>query len=207
MDTVKLNFINQSEDTNNSSVVIYQKNVAESFGDMAVAWTVIKNCGRGDNHPFEYPMQIAVGASDSYGNHTPQFNAFNGQCWEMVKDLSGDVLKVSSSPARSPKEVEIRNSLTQGSINASCYRGGKLLAVKSGLAPSQNAFFEFKPIFYIGAVSQIEEGEIMNSAILSQIKMEINLEGIHSVDIVMRGGGSGPTAQAFTFTLENINKP
>ena len=63
---INLNYVNKSADTNNSSTVIFQQNVAESFGEIALAWKVIKNCGRLDNHPFVYPMQFQVSASDSW---------------------------------------------------------------------------------------------------------------------------------------------
>lgn len=38
---VQLNFVNQSNDANNSQIVIFQKNVASDF-ELAVAWRVIK---------------------------------------------------------------------------------------------------------------------------------------------------------------------
>lgn len=206
MDKIKLNFINRSNDTNNSSVVIFQQNVAENFGELAIAWKVIENCGRLDNHPFIYPLNFMVSASDSYGNYTPQLAAYDGQAFDMVKSASGDILQLSSVPATSPTTVEIRNNLTYGAINANCYRDGKLLATKTGLAPGQKAAFQFQPRIYIGVVSQIEEGDVMNSAIISQINSEINLFGITSADIVMTGGGPGKSATAFNFTLENINQ-
>jgi hypothetical protein len=37
LDKIKLNLINLSQDINNSEVLIFQKNVAESFGEIAVA--------------------------------------------------------------------------------------------------------------------------------------------------------------------------
>ncbi len=206
MDKIKLNFINRSKDTNNSSVVIFQQNVAEDFGEIAIAWKVIENCGRLDNHPFTYPMNFMVSASDSYGNFTPQLPAGEGDAFDMIKSTSGDVLQVSNTPATSSTEVELRNNLTTGAIDAICYRAGKPLAIKTGLAPGQKAVFEFHPRIYIGVVSQIEEGDIMNSAIISQINSEINLFGITSADIVMTGGGPGASSTAFNFTLENINK-
>lgn len=206
MENIKLNFINKSSDTNNSSIVIFQKNVATDFEEVAIAWRVIKNCGRLDNHPFTYPMLFQVSASDSYGNFTPQLNAYDGQSFEMVKNTSGDVLQLSSTPAVSSNEVELKNNLQTGSINANCFRDGKLLASKTGLAPGQKAVFEFQPTIYIGVVSQVEEGDVMNSAIISQINTQINLFGIISADIVMTGGGSGPSSKAFEFTLQNINK-
>jgi len=67
MNAIKLNFINRSSDTNNSSVVIFQQNVAENFEELAIAWKVIENCGRLDNHPFTYQMGFDVSGSDSYG--------------------------------------------------------------------------------------------------------------------------------------------
>jgi len=205
MDKISLNFINRSNDTNNSSVVIFQQNSAEDFNELAVAWIVIKNCGRLDNHPFVYPLNFMVSASDSYGNYTPQLVAYYGQTFDMIRTNSGDMLQLSSTPATSATEVEVRNNLIQGAINANCYRDGKLIAVKSGLAPGQKASFEFQPRIYIGVVSQIEQGDVLNSAIISQINSEINLFGIISADIVMTGGGPGKSATPFNFTLENIN--
>ena len=205
-EVIKLNFINRSSDTNNSSVVIFQKNVAEDFNEIAVAWKVIENCGRLDNHPFTYPMNFQVSASDSYGNYTPQLTAYDGQAFEMIKSTSGDILQLATSPATSATEVEVRNNLATGAISANCLRSGTLLATKTGLAPGQKAVFEFHPRIYIGVVSQVVQGDVMSSAIISQINSEINLFGIISADIVMNGGGQGPAATPFYFTLENINK-
>ncbi|MEO8515336.1 MAG: hypothetical protein ABI426_01260 [Flavobacterium sp.] len=205
MEKIKLNFINRSNDTNNSSVVIFQQNVAEDFGELAVAWRVIENCGRLDNHPFTYSLNFAVGAGDSYGNYTPQQIAQDGQGYDMIMNTSGDMLQLSTVPATSAEEVEIRNNLAKGAIDANCYRDGHLIATKTNLAPGQKAIFEFQPRIYIGVASQVEEGDVMNSAIISQINTEINLLGITSADIVMTGGGPGAASTPFNFTLENIN--
>lgn len=206
MDKIKLNFINRSNDTNNSSVVIFQQNIAEDFGEIAVAWTVIQNCGRLENHPFTYSLNYQVSASDSYGNYTPRLTAYDGDAYEMIKSTSGDILQLSPVPATSSGEVEVRNNLGIGSIDANCYRDGKLFAIKKNLAPGQKAVFQFQPRLYIGVVSQLEEGDVMISAIISQVNTEINLFGISSADIVMTGGGPGESATPFNFTLENINQ-
>ena len=203
---IKLNFINRSSDINNSEVVIFQKNIAETFDELAVAWRVIQNCGRNDNHPFNYSLQFQVCASDSYGNYSPELNAYEGQSFEMVKNTSGDVLQLSSTPAVSPQEVEIKNNLSTGAISGNIYRDGKLLATKTNLVPSQKGGVQFKPSIFIGVASHVEEGEVINSVIIQQINTEINLFGIQNADIVMTGGGSGPGAIAFSFHLENINK-
>ncbi len=205
-DVIKLNFINRSYDVNNSSIVVFQKNIATDFDELAIAWTVIQNCGRGDNHPFTYPMQFDVCGSDSYGNYSPLLAAYYGQAFEMVRDTSGDVLRLADTPAASPDQVEIRNGLQAGSIDGNVYRDGRLLAKKSAIAPGQKSLFEFKPRIFIGVVSEVEEGEVMNSAIIQQVNTEINLLGIESADIVMTGGGAGPNASPYRFDLAKINQ-
>ncbi|MDB5088090.1 MAG: hypothetical protein JWR09_2084, partial [Mucilaginibacter sp.] len=57
---------------------------------------------------------------------------------------------------------------------------------------------------WIGAVSQIWEGDLINSAITSQVNTELSLLGIASADIVMTGGGPGKASTGFNFTLQNI---
>lgn len=202
---IKLRFINQSNDTNNSSIVIFQQNVAESFGEIAVAWRVIENCGRLDCHPFTYPMQFQVSAMDAYGNYTPQMTAVDGQAYELNKDTSGDVLSIANTPASNAAEIEVRNSLQQGAMNACIFRDGKLLATKTNIAPGQKAVFQFHPRIFIGVVSQVTESQIMNSAILKTVNTELNLFGISSANIVMTGGGPGTSSSPFEFNLTEIN--
>ncbi|ROZ72125.1 hypothetical protein [Ramlibacter sp. WS9] len=200
---IQLNFINNSNDVNNSEVVIFQKNVAMNFDELAVAWQVIKYCGQGDNHPFAFPTTMQVGASDSYGNYTPQLDAQNGQMFQMALTTSGDRL-VPAGSGTSSKEVQVLNNLGKGAINASIYKAGKLLAVKTSVAPQQKAVFEFKPTIWIGVASQFVQGQVMNSAIISNINTELSLLGIASADIVMTGGGPGRSAAPFAFNFENI---
>jgi hypothetical protein len=86
----------------------------------------------------------------------------------------------------------------------SVLRPGRLLATKAGIAPGQKALFQFNQTIWIGVVSQVVQGEIMNSAITSNINTEFSLLGIASADIVMTGGGSGANSTPFTFNLANI---
>lgn len=200
---VLLNFINESNDSNHSQVVIFQKNVADNFGELAVAWKVIQNCGQGDNHPFVFPMSMQVGASDSYGNYTPQLDAQDGQMFQMALTTSGDRL-VPAGAGTSSREVQVLNSMPKGAIHANCYKDGKLLAARTSLAPQQKAVFAFKPSIWIGVASQVEQGQVMNSAILSNIHTELSLLGIASADIVMSGGGPDAHSTPLSFSLENV---
>lgn len=203
MADIALNFVNSSNDKNNSEILIFTKNVATTFEETAVAWTVIQNCAQGFNHPFTYPMQMYVAASDSYGNYSPQLAAENGEMFKMYTSDSGDSLAYAG-PAAGPNEVDVLNALQKGSIDARIYKSGKLLAIKTGISPGQKAVFEFKPTLFIGVASQVVEGQVLNSAILSNINTELSLQGIVSADIVMTGGGTGPGATAFEFNLANI---
>lgn len=200
---IQLNFVNRSNDANNSSIVIFQKNVSTDFDELHVAWKVIRNCGQGDNHPFRFPIAMAVSTSDSYGNYMPQQDATNGQVFQVVRAPSGDVLQLATQPGSS-KEVQVRNDLPQGAVNATIYKDGTPLAIKTSIAPGQKAVFEFKPTIWIGVASQVEQGKLMNSAVMSDINTEISLLGLKSADIVMTGGGPGRLSLPFAFKLENV---
>lgn len=201
---IKLNFINESNDKNQSSVVLFQKNVASDFDELAVAWKVIENCGTGWQHEFVFPMQFEIGASDAWKNNLIQpVAAKNGELFHVARGPSGDEL-CYVGPAGTRKEVHVRNDLQEGSVSANIYKNKKLLALKTGISPGQKAVFQFKPTLWIGVVSQVVEGDVMNSAIMSDVNTELGLLGIASADIVMSGGGVGPNAKSFKFELENI---
>lgn len=204
MSNIQLNFINESNDKNNSEVVVFQKNVSTDFDEIAVAWKVIKNCGTGWQHAFAFPMEFQVSASDAWGNSLiSPLDAQNGQLFAVSRATSGDELGLVG-PGASRKEVQVRNDLTTGSVNAQIFKNGKLLATKTGISPGQKAVFEFKPTIWIGVVSQVTEGQVMNSAIISDINSELGLLGVQSADIVMSGGGVGPSASRFSFELDNV---
>jgi hypothetical protein len=201
--TVKLNFINESNGINNLSVVIFQKNIATDFDELSVAWRVIRRCGPGDSHPFDFPIEFTVGAADSYGDCTPQHPAELGQLFSIERTSSGDRL-VLKGPSPNSDEVQLLNNLPKDAMTANVYKSGKLLATKTSLAPQQKAVFQFKPTIWVGVVSQISEGEIMNSAVVSAVNTELSLLGVSSADIVMTGGGPGPNSESFQFNLANI---
>jgi hypothetical protein len=200
---IKLNFINLSNDVNNSQIVIFQKNVSTDFDELAVAWKVISNCGRGDNHPFVFPLLTTVTASDSDGNYMPQKVAQNGQMFSVSRAASGNVLAIAGASSSS-REIQLRNDLRTGAISAGVFKDNRLLAKKTGIVPGQKAVFEFKPTLWIGTASQIEQGKVMNSAVISDINTELSLLGIARCDIVMTGGGGGTTAVPYQFKLANV---
>ena len=202
-DSIALRLINQSADLNNSSILIYQKNVATNFDELFVAWRVIDNLGSGWVHPFQYDLNLQVSAADSWGNFVPQQDSADGQLWTVNRDGSGDQLK-PTGPANSASEVQVLNGLEQGAISACIYRSGQLLSKKTGVAPGQKAVFVFKPTIWIGVVSQVEQGQLLDAAILSNVNTQLDLRNIASADIVMSGGGPGKNSRPFGFALQNV---
>ncbi len=200
---IKLRVINSSNGVNNSEILIFQKNVATNFEETTVAWKVIQNLGQGDYHPFEMPVNFQVSSGDSYGNFTPRKDAENGQRWAMKHTSSGDQL-VLDGTSSSPTEVEVVNNLGLGAIDANIFKSGNLLAKKTSIAPQEKAVFEFKPSIFIGVASQVEEGQLINSAVLAANNTELSLLGVKSADIVMTGGGPGRTSTPYTFTMQNV---
>jgi hypothetical protein len=199
--SVFINFINKSNNPNPVNVVIFQKNVANNFEELAVAWRVITCKANDIGFKFSIPPNFQIGSIDSWGNVSNLLTTVNGQRWMVVRSTSGDIFVLDSSPAHSFATVEVKNALITGSISVQIYKDGKLLDVKNSLSPQQTAVFEFKPTIWVGVVSNdIEEGDILNSAILSTINTQISFIDIQTADLVMTGGGPG-TSPPYVFTL------
>lgn len=207
MSDVKLTFINESNDQNNSSVVFFQKNDLPNYEDIAIAWKVINNCATGWKHKFVFPTSASVSASDAWGNEIiDPLSANLGDSYSVFKGSSGDEMAYNASKSRTTpaKEIQIHNDLEEGSIDAQIYKADKLLASKTGVSPGQKAAFQLNQYLWVGVVSQLEEGETINSAIVSSITTKLGLSGIQSADVVMTGGGTGVNALPFNFELRNI---
>lgn len=200
MPSIRLNFINQSSDAGHSSIVIFQKNVATAPGETAVAWKLIPT-SMGDTHSFTVPAELQVSATDSNGNSTPLVTG-SGQ-YSLVDTASGPVLQYTGA-ATGDAEVEVVNALAKYPIDARVYRDGELLAMITGIGPHGSALFRFNPTLWIGVVSEVVQGQVLNSEILSHVNSEISLLGILQADIIMSGGGPGTGAQPYEFTLKNI---
>lgn len=201
---IQLNLINRSNDANNSQIVIFQKNAASGVDELPVAWQVIRNLGPGDHHPFVYPLSTTLSVADSWGNYTPQIEADNGLLYSMARAPSGGDMLSLQGKGSSTHEIQCRNDLVQGAMSASLFKSGKLVMVKTSIAPGQLAAFVLQPTLYIGVIPMIEDGEVMDSAIMSNVNTQLSLLGIAKADIVMTGGGPGQTSTPFRFTLENV---
>jgi hypothetical protein len=200
---VRLKFINRSASGKDSEIVLLQKNVATGVKELATAWKVIRYCGYGWCHPIVYPPNFEVASSDDYGNYSPRIPVVYGQMLAVTPTASGRRLAVSGK-STSPLEVQVFNGLSRGAVNVNIFKGSGILSRKTALAPQQKAAFRFAPVLWIGAASNVVEGEAINSATMSAVNTQLPLFGIVSADIVMSGGGPDPDATAYAFTLENV---
>jgi len=189
---IEITFINNSLDNNNNNVLIFQKNVAESFEETTIAWRVIKNCGREWNNVINYPMEFELQARDKYTNTSPKMGCTNGDKWNISLGLSGDSMQKDPTGASSRNAIDLANNLDYGALDAWIYKDGKVLAKKTKIAPGQKATFEFKPTIWVGLASQVEEGDVINSAILSTVNTELSLLGLTKAQLIMTGGGDLP---------------
>ncbi len=200
---VDLTFYNRSNDGNNSQVVLLQKNACLSLDYNTVAWKVITNCSTGSSHRFNYPFANQVSASDSWGNETRKLTAFPGERFAMEMIPSGSQL-IPKGDASSSDEIQLINNLHCGAISANIYKDNRLIARHSTISPEQMASFRLEHYLYCGTASQIEEGAILDSAIITQINTQISLIGVASADLIMIGGGNDIMAKPFNFYLENV---
>jgi hypothetical protein len=200
---IQLNFINRSQDQNNSCVFLFQKNAAPQLDELATAWKVIRNCGYNCNHPLVYSTSLEASVNDQYGNYSPRRAMQAGELFSVSPQSAGRSF-AKAGKNNNAEEFAIRNDLQRGAINVCVYSQNKLLALKTTVVPGQKAVFQFHPTLWIGAASQVIEGQALNSAILSDVNTELSLLGIASADIVMTGGGPGRNALPLQFSLENI---
>lgn len=202
---IHLTYVNQSDDVDDTEVVVFARNPG-GIGELPVAWLVIQQCGRGDSHPFVYSDSSAVGAVDSFGNQTALLPSEPGQAFAMTRAPSGDVLAATGSSAQWPS-IGVANHLPTGTIDAYLYKDAQPCLAKTGLAPGETAVFSPPTQLWFLAASQVQQGQIMNSALVEQSNpFEVELAGVASADIVLTGGGAGPDAKPFVFTLTNVVK-
>ncbi|MET0393940.1 MAG: hypothetical protein ABW019_12400 [Chitinophagaceae bacterium] len=198
----RLNFINRSKDSNDSQILLFQKNEAMP-GAAAVSWRVIADCKPGQSASFKFSRDLTIAASDSYGTFTEQQPAANRQRFTLTKDATGTKV-LTADDSGHPRSISFVNDLEKDPANVNLYRNGRLVAIAAGVASGREVAFGLSDSLWIGAVTLVEEGVILHPAIIDSIRQKLILTNIASADLVMSGGGVGPGAKPFEFALENV---
>jgi hypothetical protein len=201
---IRLRFVNRSNDCGNSEVVLFQRDVIPDLDTFAIAWKVIRYCGRDCFHPFVYSTDIDVALGDEHGNFSPRVAAPAGTRFAVDAHPTGRGRLVPDRAGASGGDIEVVNRMTRGAVNVNAFSAGRLIAVKEAVAPGQKAVFRFTPTLWIGVASQVQESRALHAAVLSSVNTQLPLAGIAAADIVMTGGGTGADAQPFAFALERV---
>ncbi|MEW6343721.1 MAG: hypothetical protein AB1704_23940 [Pseudomonadota bacterium] len=208
---IHLTFINRSNDCGGSEVVLFQRNVVPDLDELAIAWKVIRYCGRDCIHPFVFSTALEIALGDDHGNFSPRVAAQAGERFVVNAHPSGrgrlvpDAAGASGADgAGSGADIQVVNRLPRGAVNVNAFSSGKLIAAKQAVAPGQKAEFRFTPALWIAVASQVQESRALSSAVMSSDSTLLQLGGIAAADIVMSGGGSDAQAQPFSFALENV---
>jgi hypothetical protein len=201
---IRLRFVNRSNDCGNSEVVLFQRDVIPDLDTFAVAWKVIRYCGRDCFHPFVYSTDIDVALGDEHGNFSPRVAAPAGTRFAVDAHPTGRGRLVPDRAGASGGDIEVVNRMTRGAVNVNAFSAGRLIAVKEAVAPGQKAVFRFTPTLWIGVASQVQESRALHAAVLSSVNTQLPLAGIAAADVVMTGGGTGADAQPFAFALERV---
>jgi len=195
---IELTLINRSNDADESHIVIFQKNIAPGAASQVVAWRVVHGLQKEYPYTVMFPDSLQIAAEDSYGNTTGLVDVEAGQVASAVQDTAGIAVEIQAGTNGSA--ILLKNGLSTGAIHGLVYRDFMPIAKQTGISPSQEAIFEFKPTIWVGVMGQVGEGDIMDEAILNDINTEISLLGITKANIIMSGGGVEP----FRFALEGV---
>lgn len=196
---INLRVINNSN-SNDLGILIFQKNDGSSFDETATAWIFTENLNPSETFSFTFGSELRISATDQFGNTLPSLEAIHGNQYTVIDSGSGTEIVTGFSS--SMRDIEFRNQLN-GNVTANIYRSNKLLASKT-VSSGQSAVFQFRPTIWIGVGAGLTEGQELDSTVLSSINTQISLLGLDSADIIVTGGGAGPSAMPFSFSLANI---
>lgn len=173
-----------------------------TFDEMtdATAWHVLPNIGKGASSMFIYPLVNTVQAMWGTCNATRSIRADIGERYVVEEDTTGIVLVPGGSASQS-NAIEV-SSLVQvdGGVTAQLMKNDKVLLQKNIMAYGQKATFILEPKLYWGIASEIQEGQLISSAVLqTDVFFEQDLEGVTGATVTLTGN----PADGYQFEVEN----
>lgn len=201
-ETITLNFINQTEDIAAANMVICQHNAAAGMRCNPVAWRVLREVTAQAAQSFEVPSAFEVAVTQAGGQAAEPRAVLPGYAYEAVASDKGVILKDGDRDVENKENVSVPNLLEEGLIDATAYKAGRLIAMRTNVDPGTVAAFRFIDHVYVGLAGRVEEGDVISDAVASRITSRINLFGVRAADIVMTQ--SGQDLRGPVFHLENI---
>ncbi|ACA86632.1 hypothetical protein [Shewanella woodyi] len=200
---VEITYINKSMNKDLPTIFVFTKNETPTFDALkeGVAWRVIPDIGRASSSQFNFPIETSVGATWQGGqNKTQVLDSTIGKRYTVSKDDTGVVLAANGN-ASDTKSIDVNNDVNvPNGISAELYKDGKLMMTKNIVGFGQKATFVLKPRLYWGVASEIQESQLLNSAVLNTDKFfEQDLEGVTKVTVSLNGNAES----GYNFKIEN----
>lgn len=200
---IKITYTNKSMNKDLPTVFVFTKNETPTFDVLkeGVAWSTFPNTGRGSSSSFVFPIITEVGATWQGGmNKTQILPSEIGKRYTVSQNDTGIVLAANGN-ASDTKSIDVNyDANIQDGVSASLYKDNKLMLTKNIVGYGQKATFVLKPKLYWGIASEIEEGGLINSAVLNTDSFfEQDLEGITEVNISLNGNAD----EGYTFLIDS----
>lgn len=200
---IEITYINKSMNKDLPSIFVFTKNETPTFDALkeGVAWRVIPDIGRSSSSTFNFPIETSVGATWMDGQNTTEvLSSTIGKRYTVDKNDTGVVLAANGN-ASDTKSIEVNNNVNvPNGISAQLYKDGKLMMAKNIVGYNQKATFVLKPKLYWGVASEIQESQLLNSAVLnSDSFFEQNLEGVTKATISLNGNAE----DGYSFKIES----
>ncbi|EJL61195.1 hypothetical protein [Flavobacterium sp. CF136] len=200
---IKITYTNKSMNKDLPTIFVFTKNETPTFDVLkeGVAWRTIPNIGRGSSSSFVFPVVTEVGATWQDGmNKTQILSSDIGKRYTVSQNDTGIVLAANGN-ASDTKSIDVNNDANiQDGVSASLYKDGKLMLTKKIVGYGQKATFVLKPKLYWGIASEIQESELINSAVLNTDSFfEQDLEGVTEVNISLNGNAE----EGYTFRIDS----
>lgn len=201
---VKINYVNNSMNPDRPTIFVFTKNLVPTFDVLkhGIAWRVMPDIGKGSSSEFIFPINTTVRAMWGNNNKTRMIDAEIGKRYSVLEDDTGIVLAANGDASQS-NAIEV-NSLVQveGGIQALLNKDGKPLMKKEIVAYDQKATFIIHPKLYWGIASEIQESQLISSAVLNtDFFFEQDIEGVTNTTVTLTGNPK----EGYQFFVENHN--
>ncbi len=195
---INILFVNQSNDRDNSNVLVFMKPTESNFAAQSTAWQIIKDIGYNCWHKFTYTLNTSVIALwDGGKSGTFPIDTANGKTYALKQTKGGFSLEENGN-GNTPNEFDVINKVSvPNGVSVIAFKDGNPILTKQTVAKGEKAEFVFHPKLYFGVSSEYQVGDVISSAVMSEDFKEVSLEGLKSATVTMRGNA----AKGYTFEV------
>jgi len=187
---IKITYINNTMNPDKPTIFLFAKNPVPKFDVLkhGVAWRVLAKIGKGSYSEFVYPKTTTVRARWGDGHKTGMLEAEIGKKYTVIENNTGIVI-IPNGNAAHPHAIELSSKIkVDGGIRAQLCKDGKVLLEKRTVAYDQKATFILEPKLYWGIAAEIQEGQLIGSAILNSDRFfELDIHGVTHATVTMTG--------------------